>query len=89
MTLVVHTRAELHAARTTLTAPLGMVATMGALHAGHRALLDAARSGNDGRNSKSRHRRISNCQNGSTAGPRRANPNNQAAWLTRLRPCDI
>jgi pantoate--beta-alanine ligase len=47
MTLVVHTRAELHAARTTLTAPLGMVATMGALHAGHRALLDAARSGNE------------------------------------------
>ena len=46
MTRIVRTRTELGAARAGLDGPVGLVATMGALHAGHRALLDAARSEN-------------------------------------------
>lgn len=44
MTAVVRTRAELAAARAALPDPVGLAPTMGALHAGHRALLDAARN---------------------------------------------
>ncbi|MEU4566383.1 pantoate--beta-alanine ligase [Micromonospora sp. NPDC023956] len=43
MTTVVHTRAELAAARSALTGTVGVVMTMGALHAGHESLLRAAR----------------------------------------------
>lgn len=44
MTQVVHTRAQLHAARAALPGPVGVVLTMGALHDGHRALIEAARA---------------------------------------------
>ncbi|GGO12677.1 pantoate--beta-alanine ligase [Micromonospora parathelypteridis] len=43
MTQVVHTRAELAAARAALTGTVGVVMTMGALHSGHETLLRAAR----------------------------------------------
>ena len=42
--VLLHTRAELAAARPGLPAPVVLVPTMGALHAGHRALLRAARA---------------------------------------------
>ncbi|WP_018217462.1 pantoate--beta-alanine ligase [Salinispora vitiensis] len=43
MTKLVHTRAELAAARAALTGTVGVVMTMGALHSGHETLLRAAR----------------------------------------------
>jgi pantoate--beta-alanine ligase len=43
-TVLLRTKAELAAARPGLDAPVVLVPTMGALHAGHRALLQAARS---------------------------------------------
>ncbi|MFG2055393.1 pantoate--beta-alanine ligase [Micromonospora sp. NPDC048930] len=43
MTELVHTRKELAAARDALTGRVGVVMTMGALHAGHETLLRAAR----------------------------------------------
>jgi pantoate--beta-alanine ligase len=42
--LLLRAKAELAAARSRLTAPVVLVPTMGALHAGHRALLRAARA---------------------------------------------
>jgi pantoate--beta-alanine ligase len=43
MTALVHTRGELAAARAALPAPVALVPTMGALHAGHAALIGHAR----------------------------------------------
>jgi pantoate--beta-alanine ligase len=42
--VLLHTKAEMAAARPGLPAPVVLVPTMGALHAGHRALLRAARA---------------------------------------------
>ena len=44
MTVLVHNRAELANARDDLSGPVGLVATMGALHDGHRALIARARA---------------------------------------------
>jgi pantoate--beta-alanine ligase len=44
---VVRTAAELHEARAALEGEVGLVPTMGAFHAGHAALLAAARAEND------------------------------------------
>ncbi len=42
--VLLRTKADLAAARPGLPAPVVLVPTMGALHAGHRALLRAARA---------------------------------------------
>ena len=44
MTRLVTGRAELAKARAELAGPVGLVPTMGALHAGHAANIDAARA---------------------------------------------
>ncbi|MGN9910734.1 pantoate--beta-alanine ligase [Phytohabitans sp. LJ34] len=47
MTTLVHTRADLAAARAAMPGTVAVVMTMGALHEGHRALLRAARERSD------------------------------------------
>jgi pantoate--beta-alanine ligase len=47
VTFVVNGRADFFEARGDLAGPVGLVATMGALHAGHAALMDAARATNE------------------------------------------
>lgn len=44
MTILVRTRAELAAARSELAGPVGLVPTLGALHAGHIANIEASRA---------------------------------------------